>query len=240
MQAQDAPSLFLFKLWPKIEENKNLIFTASGVILAGALIFSYVSWHGEQQENSAGLAITKVMVSQDDTISARGFADKLLAVANDHPGTAAALRAQLQAATALFSGGQYADAQAIFQKLVDSNPDTFFKSSAILGLAASLEAQGKNDEARLAYQRAESYAGTETSQVAKFALGRLNEQAGKFTDALNYYGQVVGNNEIANEAGLRRVALQAKIAASKPAPAAAAPTISAQPAAPVLAPVKPQ
>jgi predicted negative regulator of RcsB-dependent stress response len=219
MQAHDTPSFLLFKLWPQIEENKNVIFITAGVILAGTLIFSYVSYHSEQQEIAAGRAVTQVLMAQNPTTSGKQFAADILAVADQHAGTIAAVRAQLEGATALFNDGQYADAQVQFQKLLDSNAETFFRATAALGVAASLEAQGKSDLALTAYQRAASYSEGEAALAANFALGRLYEAAGKSNDAVNYYNRAAaaGNSEIGTEANARLAALNLKLAPVKPA-----------------------
>lgn len=225
MQAQDDPSLFLFKLWPKIEENKNLIFTVSGVLLAGVMVFSFVSWHGEQKEIAAGQALTGVLLNQGAAATPQAFAGQLQSLATEHSGTDAALRATLEAAAAYYSAGKYTDAQAEFQKVMDSSADQYFKGTAAFGLAACLEAEGKSQEAFQAYQRAQTYPGGESTDAAKFALGRLSEAAGKLNDALNYYSQVSPNTDMGQEAGMRARAIQIKVQADKPA-------VSMQPARP--------
>ena len=53
---------------------------------------------------------------------------------------------------------KYADAQTQFQKFLDAHPDSFFAAQAALGVAASLDAQGKTDLAAGAYQRVISIA----------------------------------------------------------------------------------
>jgi tetratricopeptide (TPR) repeat protein len=223
MQAQDAPELFLYKVWPQIEENKKIIFVVIGVILAGTLIFSYVSWHAQQQEISAGQEFTKVMMSPTSLEGGKQYASDMLAVASQHPGTATALRAQLQAAITLFTAGQYPEAQAEFQKLLEANPGNYFKATSALGVAASLEAQGKIDLATTAYQAAASYSDSATSLAANFALGRLYEAAGKLNEAVTYYSKLAAatSTDMGNEAKMRLSILDAKIAATKPATSAA-------------------
>ena len=233
MQAQDISSPLWFKLWPQIEENKKVIFSVAGFILAGTLIFSYVSYHAEQQEIAAGQAVTQVLMGQNASTSGKQFAADLLAVASQHSGTMAALRAQIEGATALFTDGQYADAQVQFQKLLDSNPETFFRAAASLGIAASLEAQGKTDQALTAYQRTAGFNEGEAALAANFALGRLYEAAGKANDAINYYSRAAeaGNSEIGTEANTRLTRLKLKTAPARPAPAFANPLTTPVPAA---------
>ena len=219
MQAQEAPSLFWFKIWPLIEENKKLIFTVAAVVLGGTLIFSYVSWHAEQQEIQAGQDFTAAMLSQPTAGSAKQFAENMLTVANRHPGTSAAVRAQLQAATAFYVNADYADAQAQFQKLLDSNPESFFRATASLGVAASLEAQGKTDQAIAAYQTTAAYSDSAAAESANFALGRLYESQGKWNDAADCYRRLTEStsSDLANEAGLRYSLLKTKLTSVKPA-----------------------
>ena len=72
-------------------------------------------------------------------------ADLYLKIAADYQGTSAGQRALLQGAAMLFAAGRYADAQTQFQKFLDAYPDSFFAAQAALGVATSLDAQGKTD-----------------------------------------------------------------------------------------------
>lgn len=210
---------------PWFEANwKRLAYGAAGVAIA-ALIFSYYSYRRNQTEINAGQALTQVMVSDNGG----ELADACLKIAADYPGTRAGQRAQLAAATSLFTTGKYADAQTQFQKYLDTYPQSFFEPQAMLGVAASLDALGKTNLAFTAYQRA---AGQAVNQnvvaAAKLGLARIDEAQGKLADALKLYSDVARtypNTSTGSEAGRRALELKTKSPTTTvaPAPAVAAP-----------------
>ena len=174
MQTQDASSELLFKLWPWFEANKKGIIiglVVAGLVVAGA---TYLSAQREQNETAAGEEMTRLLATAAPTVAAPQFAEALAKVAANHPGTAAAERAQLQAGATLFNAGLYADAQIIFQKFLDTgNSGGALAATAQLGVATCLEALGK-PETLAAYQKvAASYSGTISAEVAKQAVTRL-------------------------------------------------------------------
>jgi TolA-binding protein len=194
------------------------------MVIIAIFAFAFYTYRQNQREIAAGEALTQACISE----SGSQLADACLKIAADYSGTIAAQRALLQGATVLFMTGKYADAQAQFQKFLDANPDNFFTAQATLGLAASLDALGKTDQAISAYQRASN----ETSDLnvavnAKFSLARIDEAQGKLVEAQRLYGEVArtyGNTSLGSEAGLRAMDLNAKLpkAPATPAPAPAA------------------
>ncbi len=220
MQAQDAPDVFLLKLWPWFEKNAKQLFIGTVAILAVVLVYSFISYHHQQSEIAAGQAFTQVIVSAAPNTPPTQIANAFLKVAQDYSGTTAATRAQLQAATMLFEAGQYSDAQAQYQKFVDANPDSPFKAAAMLGSAASLEAAGQKDAALTVYERVAGLSDPATLAPAKFAVARLSEQAGNLQAALTDYAEVASisaGTEFGYEAGIRESELRAKLPAAKPA-----------------------
>jgi predicted negative regulator of RcsB-dependent stress response len=222
MQPQDAPTAYLLKLWPWIEANKNRLIIGVGITAVAVFLFSFFSWRGEQKEIEAGKALTQLIFSIPPNASPGQLADSYLKIANEYPDTFAGRRAWSQGATALFAAGQFADAQAQFGKFLDAHPDGAFSASAALGVAASLEAQGKLDLALGAYQKViNGFSDVVAANTAKFALARIDEQQGKYTDAFNFYEDIARSSPgtpLASEAGLRAMELKAKLAsANKPA-----------------------
>jgi len=179
MQTQDAPAEFLIKFWPWLEANKNRLIAIVAALLAAWGIYAFVSWRHEQKEVAAGQALTQLLITPAPAADVGKMADAFARLAAQYPGTAAGQRAQLQAATALFSAGRYADAQAQFQKFLTDNSTGPLAATAQLGVAASLEAQGK-PEAVGEYQKVVSrYSGSSSEPVAKAALARLQKPAAK-------------------------------------------------------------
>jgi TolA-binding protein len=79
----------------------------------------------------------------------------------------------------LFDAGRFAEAQAQFQKFLTDGAFGPLAATAQLGLAASIEAQGKADLAIAAYQKVVSSdsPNAATVQSAKAALARLQKPA---------------------------------------------------------------
>ncbi|HEX4349525.1 MAG TPA: tetratricopeptide repeat protein [Verrucomicrobiae bacterium] len=233
MQTQDAPAEFLFKLWPWLEANKNRLIGGLVAVIVVAGILYFMSAQKAQTEVDAGQALTAIMANpaadENDSQTAAQFEQ----LADKYPGTAAARRAQLQAAGALFEAGSYADAETQFEKYLAGNSAGPLAATAQLGIAASLEAQNKLDQAAAAYQRVVSaFPESPCVPTADLALGRIAEQQNKLTEALNHYEDASRSpmgGSIANEAMIRATALKAKTPATapkamaSPAPAAGAP-----------------
>jgi TolA-binding protein len=225
MQAQDATTLWFFKLWPWFEANAKRILYGAAFVAIAIFVVSFYSWRQSQKEIEAGNALTHVIISSNGN----QLADACLKIAADYSGTRAGERARLQGAAALFALGKYADAQAQFQKFLDTYPDSFFVPQANLGIATSLDAQDKMDLAAGAYQKAANQASDgSVIAAAKFALARIDEQQGKISDAQKLYEDIprsFPNSSIASEAGLRSVELKMKSpTVSKPSPTAPATT----------------
>lgn len=187
MDTQDTSTEILIKLWPWLEANKTRLIGGGAAIVLVAIIYSFVSWQHEQTEISAGEELTQLIITPPTTLDASQRADAFEQLATKYSGTEAGRRAQLQAAATLFDAGNYAAAQAQFQKFLDAASDPL-AASAALGVAASLEAQGKPDLATTAYLRVtSSYSGSPAGLQAEFSLGRLAEQQGKLSEAESYY-----------------------------------------------------
>jgi len=226
MQSQDTSTALLVKFWPWIEANKKRVIVGMSIIIAASFLFSFFSWQREQNEIAAGAALTQLTISPPVNATASQLADAYLKIAGDYSGTLGGNRAWLQGATTLFAGGRFADAKAQFQKFLDAHPDGDFSASAALGVAASLEALGQLDSATAAYQRvANGFSDTVAANIAsanaaKFALARIDEQQGKFTDAFNFYESIARSgpdSPIAQEAGMRALELRTKLASARPA-----------------------
>jgi predicted negative regulator of RcsB-dependent stress response len=226
MQLQDAPATYLFKLWPWFEANRIRIAWGGGVIVVAAVLISFYSWQRDQKEIVAGKALTQVMRSIPRNATASQQADLYLKIITDYQGTSAGQRALLQGAAMLFEAGRYADAQTQFQKFLDIHPDSFFAAQAALGVATSLDAQGKTDAAAGVYQRIiNSYSDAVAVDSARFALAQINERQGKLAEAVNLYEAIVRynpNGSLGSEAGLRLMELKMKLQSASPATAPAA------------------
>lgn len=221
MQTQDVSAEIAFKFWPWLEANgKRLIIAAVAVVVA-FFVWFFIATQREQKEIAAGQAYTQLILNQPASTPPQQVVDGYLKIAKDYDGTVAAQRAQLQAASALFVGGRYADAQAQFQNFVTANSGSALVATAKTGIAASLESQGKLDDALAAYRAVSTaYPDSNEALTAKFAVGRVLELQGKLSEAVTAYQEVTRlplAGSLAQEAGQRIALLQVKIAAIKPA-----------------------
>jgi predicted negative regulator of RcsB-dependent stress response len=212
-----------------LEANKNRLIGGAAVVVIAAGLYSFISWRHDQNEIIAGQAMTQLLVSPAGNATPEESATSFIKLAADYAGTAAAQRAQLQAATAYFNAGRYPEAQAQFQKALSASATGPLAATAALGVASSLEAQGKTDEAATAYRKVTGqFADAAAAMPAKFALGRIAEQQGKFAEASSIYQELARNNlagSLASESALRALELKSKIPpAPKPPVQPLAPT----------------
>ncbi|MGA2787947.1 MAG: tetratricopeptide repeat protein [Verrucomicrobiota bacterium] len=228
MEIQDAPATYLFKLWPWFEANRIRIIWGGAVIVVAAGVISFYSWHRDQNEIAAGMALTQVMRSIPRNATASQQADFYLKIATDYQGTTGGQRALLQGAAILYAAGRYADAQAQFQKFLDTYPASFFAAQAALGVATSLDAQGQATLAAGVYQRIiNTYADAVAVDSARYALAQIDEHQGKFSEAANLYEALVHYNpdgSLGSEARLRLMELKAKQPSALPSTAPAIPS----------------
>jgi TolA-binding protein len=221
MQSQDAATLYFFKTWSWVEANTKRIAVGAGIAVIAILFVSYYFWRQNQTEITAGEALTQLIVSVSPNSDTSQLGAAYLKVAADYPGSLAGQRALLLGAAALFTSGQYTEAQAQFQKYLDTEPGGPFAAQAALGVAASLDAQGKTDPAAEAYQRVISafHSDVNATDAAEFALAKIDEQRGKLTDAENFYQDVVHdnpNNLFGSEAAFHAMQLSAKLPVTAP------------------------
>jgi predicted negative regulator of RcsB-dependent stress response len=227
MQAQDTTTLFLLKLWPWVETNRNRLIGGAVIAVLAIFIVWFVACQREAKEIAAGQALTQVAIS-----SSGPLADAYLQIAGQHPDTAAGQRALLQGASSLFDAGKFTDAQAQFQKYLDEHPDGEFSGQATLGVAASLDAQGKTDLAVGAYQRViNSSSDTAIVSAAKFGLARIEESQGRPNDAFVLYQDVASadpSGSLGSEADMRLIELRNKLPAAASSQTPAFPLKSSQ------------
>lgn len=231
MQTQDVSDDFLLRFWPWLEANRKLLITIGVALLLGFIAWYYIKTRQQQEQLAAGQAYTAFQMDQPPTVHSQQVVDGYLKIAQNFSGTKAAQRAQLQAALTLFQGGHYADAQKQFQKFLSANGSSSLVPSAQLGVAASLEAQSKLDQALTEYRTiATSYPGTTTAIQAKYSSGRLLQLQNKDSEALTFYQDVAGSplgGSLASLSRQRIAEIQSKLASEK----AATPVTPAKPAA---------
>jgi len=212
MQTQDAPTEFLIRFWPWFEANRKRLAGFAVAVVVILLAGYFYSTEQAQKAVDAGQAYTQLQLNLPPNPTAQQVADGFLQLAQKYPGTLAAGRAQLQAASVLFSAGRYADAQALFQKFADANAGGALAAAAQFGVAASLEAQNQLEPAAAKYRMVMTGYGSSTEALpAKFSLARVLETQGKLKEAAGYYSEVAHSpmaGSLAQEAAQRLATIQ--------------------------------
>ena len=109
---------------------------------------------------------------------------------------------------------RYQEAQAQFERFVREYPNSPFRPQALLGIAASLDAQGKADQAITAYKELTSrYQSESIVTQAKFNLACLYEGQQKLELARDLFAEVEREDRMGSygvDAGMRLEALFSK------------------------------
>lgn len=220
MEAHDAAATFIYKLWPRIEANKNRIITGTAIVLAVILIVLFFLWRHDQNQIDAGDALTESLLSIPPNANPAQFSQSYLAIADNYSGTQSGARALLQGATVLFSEGKYTDAQGHFQRYLDEHPDDEFSGIAALGVARCLEAEGKLNDAAGAYQHViQDSADAQSVTQAKFSAARIAMLQGHYPEAFQNFQAVMQADPygaLGNEAHQYAIELQSKLPRQAP------------------------
>ncbi len=171
-------------------QNKQKLKIAGIVlVVVGALVGVYF-WHANYETTSAEAALNKLPVpSPEDAM--RMNPAPYLEVANLYPDTAAAARGLLLAGSIQYSSEKYDQAQATFQRYLSSHHDSPMLTQALVGLAASLEMQGKTNDAVARYEEVLRHSSDQANVIqASLALGRLYAEQGRVEQALTSLGRV--------------------------------------------------
>jgi TolA-binding protein len=223
MESEAAPLPLTDRLWAWFETNKKPTLYGVVALVAAGVIGGFVYWRSTEKEVAANEALSAVSSPNTPNPGARpGAQEAFLKVAADYPGSSAALRASLFAATSYFMDGKYPEAKAQFDKFARDNRESAFLGQALLGSAACLDAQGKTDEAVTAYKSfVERHASDASVQAARLGLARLYEAKNQIADAKALYEEVVHNDPFrsstGDEAALRLEDLRNKYPALTPA-----------------------
>jgi predicted negative regulator of RcsB-dependent stress response len=183
MESDVTQSAIFYKLWAWGDKNKKqLLWGLIAVAVIGVIVAFWLA-HKNETQNDANYALSRLTNRMSPT-TPEATPDDLLKLAADYPGTDAAQRAQLLAASDLFVQGKYDVAQGQFQKFIQDHNSSPLVSEAALGIAACQDAQGKTAEAYSSYDSvANRYPGQPVVAQAKLAMARLLEAQGKFKEA---------------------------------------------------------
>jgi len=202
------------------ESNKQRVFLGLGALIVLVGIYFLMVELNREKEAAAAMALS---TARSDSGPLPPGSDKLLQIAQEHSGTFAGEQAAFLGATALFTEGKHAEAQARFESFLKDYSASPLASGAAYGIATALEAQGKFDEAASAYLRVTTqHAGTAVAAQSTLGQGRLLELQGKFAEALKVYQDMERSgavNVFVAEARQKRESLERRHPELKPAAA---------------------
>jgi TolA-binding protein len=188
--AQRQADIYDLLAW--FEVNKMKVATVAIVLVLVGFAIATIRYMREQKELRASgelLALRATLTPNTNNPSVSASA--LTKVAQEYSGTAAAERAKLLAAGALYSEGKYAEAEAAFKAFQTEFPNSEWRATAAYGVATAQEAQNK-PEALASYQSvATGFAKSAVADDAKLALARIHEQKNQPADALRIYNELL-------------------------------------------------
>ena len=165
-----------FDLLTWLEINRRLVV---GLVLGASLVLAVIAVVRARERATRAEAARELLQLIPPTGPGESpkvpDVTKLLALGSQFPATAAGQQARLLAAGQLFASGKYAEAQSEFAKFEEQNPNSEFLGVALVGVAAALEAQGKDADAIKAYDRAILSGGDGFAVQARLAKARLLE-----------------------------------------------------------------
>jgi len=164
--------MWVYDVWAWLLANrKRVLAGAVAVGLAGGAL-AIASHQRGQRELAAGDALLLLQLKGEGKAKASEFND----VAGRFKGTAAAERALVLGAAALFTEGRYSDAKSKFHDYLAAHPNGQFRPTAMLGIAACDDAANDPDKAASGYEQVISaYPNDPISAQARFALALLME-----------------------------------------------------------------
>jgi predicted negative regulator of RcsB-dependent stress response len=194
MEAETSQSTeTYYKVLAWAHANRNRLLIGLAVVVVAGVVAGIVAWHNNQQEADANASLFNLpLATAGNPAATAPPPGAYLDIARQYPGTSAGEYAELLAAESLFVDGKFPDAQHEFSSFLDNHSDSALVPQAKMGMAASLEAQGKIPEAIQQYQAIVSSYPSELNVIspAKLTLARLLDQENHPDQALNLYADL--------------------------------------------------
>jgi tetratricopeptide (TPR) repeat protein len=226
---QSGGDFYTFVAWAHAN-RKQLTWALGGLAAVGLAIGLYFM-HKQSREDDANAAFCALnLPSTAPEAATPALAAQFAQVADNYPGTSGGAHALLAAGEIYFEAGQFAQAQQMFERFLAERGDSPLASEAAVGVAASLEVQGKLPEAAAHYEAMLQRGQDSTWPQVKSALARIYTEQNQPDRALQQYKemlQVNNNDSWTMEARVQAGELLEKYPNLRQQVAAPAPTTSA-------------
>jgi predicted negative regulator of RcsB-dependent stress response len=190
-EAKQGGDIYALVAWAD-KNRKQLMWTVGAVLIAAASVGFYIMHKDgrEEKANEAFFALKQPVPGLDTPTAA--MADQFAQVADDYSETSGGARAMMEAGQIYFEAGEFEKSRTMFQRLLAEHPDFPLASAATVGVAASLEAEGKLAEATARYEEI-VHGGTQDSTwpQARSALARLYTEQNHPDRALDVYKEML-------------------------------------------------
>jgi tetratricopeptide (TPR) repeat protein len=211
-EGSDSTRAIEFLAWLEVNKKRLAVVAVTiGVVIS---VIAVVRWRGIEAERAATVELLTLQLTDAETRASGGpAASDFQGVATRYSGTRAGARAQLLFAEALFREGHYAEARAEFERAAGWLRDESLLALAAYGVAASLDASGRAQEALNAYQEVTlRYPGSAVAGQARLGIAGLQEATGDLAQALRSYNEMTNlvSSSGRVEALLRREELLAR------------------------------
>jgi TolA-binding protein len=201
MDAEISQSEQWLRMLAWLEDNWRRVAAVASVVIVVGIVVAFVLWSGAEKQRAAAGALSVLLVAPEPPTGAvlEGFVEA-------HPDTAAAVRAELLAAVAMFTEGKFAEAQALFEGFLARHGSGPLTPKARFGVAACKEAQGQVDAAIDDYLAIVGNPGSgNVIPQARFALAQLYLKQGQTDLARTQFEELatVPGSSLAGEARVR-------------------------------------
>jgi tetratricopeptide (TPR) repeat protein len=196
MDAETRSTEFYVKVVGWIYAHRKPLLIGAIVVAAIGLVVAFLAWKANHDEAEAQALFFAVPI-EGGARAAPPSPMAFLDVAQKYSGTAAGEHAQLLGAELLFTQGKYAEAGREFAHFIDEHPSDELVPQAKVGLAASVEAEGKIMDAIQKYHEIIlAYPGdANIVSPTKLTVARLCEEANQPQQALTYYVELARMRE---------------------------------------------
>jgi tetratricopeptide (TPR) repeat protein len=194
-EAKSGGDLLALVAWADAR-RKQLMWTAAAVAAVGLLVGLYfMHKNSHEAAGNAAFFALKLPVPGKDALTAADAAP-FAQVADDYSDTTGGARAMLMAGRIYFEAGDFEKARAMFQRMLAEHSDYPLANEAAIGVALSLEAEGKLAEATARMEDIVRRGPQDSTWTqAQSALGRLYTEQNHPDRALEAYKQLLSAND---------------------------------------------